>query len=198
MRSLGVFSRADLEVIYPDLDPRRLYEWQLKGYILKLRNSWYCLPGFLNEPYSTWMIANAVHAPSYISLESALSYYGLIPEGVYLCTSVCTSRTLRITMAGHDYEYSQLGKKLYTGYRLEETGTGMRRVRIAEPEKALLDFMYLRSAIRSRKEISDLRFNTTLLDELVDRDRLYSYLDLYTNQALTKRVELILKPGRHA
>lgn len=79
LKPLGLCSRADLEVIYPGLDSRRLYEWQVKGYILKLRNSWYCLPGLLKEPYSTWIIANAVHAPSYISLESALSFHGLFP-----------------------------------------------------------------------------------------------------------------------
>ncbi len=193
LKPLGVFSRADLEVIYPDLDLRRLYEWQLKGYILKLRNSWYCLPEFLNEPYSTWMIANAVHSPSYVSLESALAFYGILPEGVYMCTSVCTTRTLRINMAGHEYEFARLKEKNYTGYRLEDTGTNARRVRIADPEKALVDFFHLRSGYSSEKEIRDLRFDVAALDGGLNRDKLFSYVDLYGMRTLENKLKILLK-----
>lgn len=198
MKPLGVFSRADIEVVYPDLDPRRLYEWQLKGYILKLRNSWYCLPDFLKEPYSTWMIANTVHAPSYISLESALSFYGIIPEGVHMCTSVCTSRTLRIHMAGHEYEFSQLREKHYCGYRLEETGTLGRRLRIADPEKAVADFFYLRTSYNSENEIRELRFNEASLDVGLDREKLLSYVEMFTKRTLEKRIRILLNLLDHA
>ncbi|MCJ7715734.1 MAG: hypothetical protein MUO54_04345, partial [Anaerolineales bacterium] len=93
---MGIFSLADIEILYPGLDSRRLFEWKSKKYIIKLRNGWYCLPDFLEENFSTWIIANLVHEPSYISLESALSYYNVIPEGVYMTTSVTTNRSLRI------------------------------------------------------------------------------------------------------
>jgi len=198
MKPLGVFSRADIEVVYSDLDPRRLYEWQLKGYVLKLRNSWYCLPDFLKEPYSTWIIANTVHAPSYISLESALSFYGILPEGVYTCTSVCTTRTLRINMAGHEYEFSRLREKHYKGYRLEDTGSRGRRLRIACPEKAVADFFYLRTFYNSEDEIRNLRFDESSLDGGLDRDRLYSYTELYGTAALERRIKILLKLLDHA
>ena len=198
MKPLGVFSQADIEVVYPDLDSRRLYEWQLKGYILKLRNSWYCLPDFLKKPYSTWIIANAVHSPSYISLESALSFYGILPEGVYMCTSVCTTRTLRINMADHEYEFSRLREKHYCGYRLEDTGAYGRRLRIAYPEKAVADFFYLRTSYNSEDEIRELRFDESSLDGGLDRDRLYSYTELYGTAALEKRIKILLKLLDHA
>jgi predicted transcriptional regulator of viral defense system len=198
MKPLGVFSRANIEVVYPDLDPRRLYEWQLKGYILKLRNSWYCLPDFMKEPYSTWIIANKVHAPSYISLESALSFYGILPEGVHMCTSVCTSRTLRINMAGHEYEFARLRDKHYTGYRLEDTGSKWRKLRIAGPEKAVADFFYLRPYYNSEDEIRELRFDESSLDGGLDRDRLYSYTKLYGTDTLEKRIKILLKLFDHA
>ncbi|MFH0758112.1 MAG: hypothetical protein V2B15_12565 [Bacteroidota bacterium] len=193
MKPVGVFSRSDIEVIYPELDPRRLYEWQLKGYILKLRNSWYCLPDFLKEPYSTWIIANMVHAPSYISLESALSFYGILPEGVHMCTSVCTSRTLRISMAGHAYEFARLREKHYSGYRLEDTGTFGRRLRIANPEKAVADFFYLRTSYNTEDEIRALRFDESSLDGGLNSDRLYSYTELYGTAALENRINTLLK-----
>jgi len=198
LKPLGVFSRAEIEVIYPDLDPRRLYEWQLKGYILKLRNSWYCLPDFLKEPYSTWIIANAVHAPSYISMESALSFYGILPEGVYTCTSVCTSRTLRISMADHEYEYAKLREKHFSGYRLEDSGTNGRKLKIAFPEKALADFFYLRTSYNSEDEIRELRFSESSLDGGLDRERLLSYTDMFGTKALEKRIKIFLKQLDHA
>ena len=198
MKPLGVFSRADIEVVYPDLDPRRLYEWQLKGYILKLRNSWYCLPDFLKESYSTWIIANTVHTPSYISMESALSFYGILPEGVHMCTSVSTNRTLRINMAGHTYEFSRLREKHYRGYILEETGTNGRKLRIACPEKALADFFYLRTSYNSEEEIRELRFNEDALDGGLDREKLRSYTEMFETLALEKRIRILLKLLGHA
>lgn len=193
MKPLGVFSRAEIAVLFPDLDARRLYEWQLKGYVIKLRNSWYCLPGFLKEPYSPWIIANKVHTPSYISLESALSYYGMLPEGVHLSTSVCTSRTLRINMAGQVYEYSRLSTKHYCGYRLIDSGVNHRKVRIADPEKALADFLYLRTMYNREDEIRELRFSEASLEGGLDREKLLSYAALYEKATLDKRIEILFK-----
>ena len=157
MKPLGVFSRADIEVVYPDLDPRRLYEWQLKGYIIKLRNSWYCLPDFLREPYSTWIIANTVHAPSHISLESTLSFYGVLPEGVHMNSPVS-------------------GKNI-----IADTAW-----RIADPEKAAADFFYLRTSYNREDEIRELRFNEASLDGELDREKLRSYTETFATLALEK------------
>ena len=120
VRQLGIFSVADIELLYPGIDKRRLFEWKKKGYIVMIRNEWYCLPEFLEEPYSSWIIANLVHMPSYISLESALDYYGLIPEGVFMTTSVTTKRPLSIEMVGHNYSYSFIKTELFSGYDLVE------------------------------------------------------------------------------
>ena len=141
VKPLGIFSIGVLELLYPGLDKRRLYEWQLKNYIIKLRNGWYCLPDFIKENYSSWIIANAVHEPSYVSMESALSYHGLIPEGVYMTTSLTTNRTIRLSMAGSSYVYSSVRNELFFGYKLIDTNYHHRMVRVAEPEKALIDLL---------------------------------------------------------
>ena len=107
MRPLGIFSIAQIETVYPGLDKRRLFEWQSRGYIIKIRKQWYCLPEFLKEPSSYWLIANLVHSPSYISLETALAYYGILPEGVFMTTSVTTNRPLNREIAGHQPCYLQ-------------------------------------------------------------------------------------------
>jgi predicted transcriptional regulator of viral defense system len=193
VRQLGIFSDADVEILFPNLDKRRLFEWKKKGYIVKIRNEWYCLPEFLEEPYSSWIIANLVHSPSYISLESALNYYGLIPEGVYMTTSVTTKRPLRIEMARHNYSYSFIRTELFGGYNLIEAARYKRKIRIADFEKALVDFFYFRSNYNTIRTISELRFSEPVLRENLNTDRLFQYLDDFKNNELKSRVDKMLK-----
>lgn len=193
VKPLGLFSRSDLELLYPGLDGRRLYEWHSRGFIMKLRNGWYCLPEFLEDPYSFWMIANAVHQPSYVSLESALSYHGLIPEGVYMTTSVCTKRTIDLSMAGHNFKFSSLKKELYFGYTLIGTEKFHRQIRVAEPEKALIDFFYLHPEYNSEEDYVQLRFNGAVIRDLILEEKLLNYLPPFRNRKLENRVNSMLK-----
>ncbi len=198
VKQSGIFSVADIEILFPDLDKRRLFEWKEKGYIVKIRNEWYCLPEFLKEPYSTWIIANLIHSPSYISLESALNYYNLIPEGVYMTTSVTTKRPLRIETEGHNYSYSFIKTELYGGYNLIEAASYKRKIRIADFEKAIIDFFYFRSSYNTIKKISELRFDEPVLRENLNTDRLFRYLADFNNDELKSRVEKMLKIYFHA
>jgi len=193
VKKIGVFSMADIEILFPAMDKRRLFEWKKKGYILKIRNEWYCLPEFLEEPYSSWIIANLVHNPSYISLESALNFYNLIPEGVYMTTSVTTKRPIRMAMAGHNYSYSSIRTELFYGYNLIEVTRYKRKIRIADFEKTILDFLYFRSRYNTIRTISELRFNEPVLRENLNTDRLFRYLDDFNNDELKSRVNKMLR-----
>jgi predicted transcriptional regulator of viral defense system len=134
-----------------------------------------------------------VHNPSYISLESALDYYGLIPEGVFMTTSVTTKRPLRIEMAGHNYSYSNIKTELYSGYHLVEASRYKRKIRIADIEKAIVDFFYFRSNYMTIKAISELRFNVPVLRDNLRIDRLFQYLEDFENKELEARVSKMLK-----
>ena len=193
VKRLGIFSISDIEMLYPNIEKRRLFEWKHKGYIVKIRNGWYCLPEFFEEPYSSWIIANLVHTPSYISLESALGYYGLIPEGVFMTTSVTTNRPLRIEMAGHNYSYSHIQTRLFSGYQLVGTDSYKRKIRVADLEKAIVDFFYFRSNYNTIRDISGLRFNEPVLRENLKIDRLFQYLEDFGNKELNVRVSRMLK-----
>jgi predicted transcriptional regulator of viral defense system len=193
MRPFGIFSIAEIESIYPGLDSRRLFEWQSKGYIIKIRNEWYCLPEFLKEPYSTWLIANLVHSPSYISLESSLAYYDLIPEGVFMTTSVTTGRPRTSVMAGHHYAYSSIRTNLFLGYTLVDTGINNRKVKMADMEKAIFDFFYFRTGYSTMSAIRELRFNDAVLQADLNIERLNDYLEMAKNDALEKRIRKLLK-----
>jgi len=104
---------------------------------VKLKNGLYALKSCV--PAET-EIANRLYTPSYLSLEYALAHYRIIPEMVYSVTSVTTRITRTFVAEGRSYEYSRIKRKAFTGYRNLKTEAGV--VLIAEPEKALVDYLY--------------------------------------------------------
>jgi predicted transcriptional regulator of viral defense system len=83
------------------------------------------------------LLANLLYTPSYLSFESALSRYGILSQVPYTISLATTRRSKRTTLDGTAVEYRQLRKDLFFGHRLEKG------LDIAEPEKALLDALYL-------------------------------------------------------
>jgi predicted transcriptional regulator of viral defense system len=82
-------------------------------------------------------LANLLYTPSYLSFESALSLYGILSQIPYAMTLATTRRSKKMTLDGTAVEYRQLREDLFFGHRLEKG------LDIAEPEKALLDALYL-------------------------------------------------------
>lgn len=106
-----------------------------------------------------FVIANRLYSPSYISLESALSFYNMIPEVVYSVTSVTTKPTREFSTGGIDFTYSHIKKEYFTGYTpIEYRGT---TVLIAEPEKTLVDYLYFvslgRKSLNERLSLRDIK-----------------------------------------
>ena len=107
LSAFTVFSYPDILKVNPSFDRRRLVEWQAKKYILKIRNGYYCFPQKeINESYLMY-ISNRIYKPSYISMETALSYYNLIPEAVYLFTGISTRKTMLFESALGNYQYRE-------------------------------------------------------------------------------------------
>jgi predicted transcriptional regulator of viral defense system len=86
-------------------------------------------------------LAQVVYAPSYISLESALSYHGWIPEGVRTTTSVSRNRSREFTTPLGVFSYSRMPKYNYIG--VERIGRGRSLFLMAEPTKALIDLVFV-------------------------------------------------------
>jgi hypothetical protein len=63
--------------------------------------------------------------------------------------------------------------------------------RLAEPEKAILDYLYLNPSVRTQQDIDSLRLNRNEFENLIDTARLNSYLGIFNSKSLTKRVKLI-------
>lgn len=191
----GIFSTRQIRVMFPGFNQDNLLFWQKKGYITKLRNTWYCFTEFLSQPDAPMLIANAIYSPSYISHQQALMHYGMIPEFIVDSTSVTTRKTAKFTVEGRTYKYYNMKKELFFGYGyIELKINGQKRnVLIADREKALLDLLYHYSFYHNQSDLEQLRLNETVLENDLNQDRLQSYLDRFQNKTLNKKVKFIQK-----
>lgn len=110
------------------------------SHILKLKRGIYL---FSLNPVIKLEIANKLYQPSYISFETALSHYNIIPEIVYTITSATTKRSKEFSIRDSIFKYYKIKESLYFGYNPQKIKG--KTVLIAEPEKALLDYVYILS-----------------------------------------------------
>lgn len=156
-----------------DLDPadarRQLSRWTRSGKIVQLRRSVYTLsrPYRRVEPHP-FLIANSLVRPSYVSLQSALAYHGLIPEHVAVVTSVARARPGRRTTPLGEFDFRHLRSGLFFGFRPFEVVAAQMAL-VALPEKALLDLAALTPGADEAGFLEGLRLQNL---ERLDRDRL--------------------------
>ena len=122
---------------------RQLTRWKNAGRIMQLRRGLY----FIAAPYQRrrphpFLVANRLLQPSYVSLQSALAYAGMIPEYVPVTTSLTTGRTSRWNTPIGAFHFHHTKPERFYGYRLRELG-GNQAALLALPEKALLDLIHL-------------------------------------------------------
>ena len=158
-----------------------LHRYKKQGFILQLKRGFYVFPDFL--PPDVY-VANKIYAPSYVSLEFALSYHGVIPETVYEITSVTTKTTRRFETLGKVFSYRKIKRDAYTGYEIQKQ-KGL-SFYIADAEKAFVDTNYLRLMNR-QKPIS--RFNK----EKINPARAIRYASLFGNKKLKGIIKTTLQ-----
>jgi predicted transcriptional regulator of viral defense system len=156
---------ADLHCFSPgilaageDIDQVRLQlsRWVQSGRIIRIHKGWYSLA----TPYrrialDKHVIACTIRPGTYVSLQSALAYHGLIPEYVPETTCVTTGRPLLIESPVGRIRYHHLKREAFWGYTQEQRGS--QTASVAKPEKALLDLVYLTPGGASRGYIAELR-----------------------------------------
>jgi len=199
MGSFRIFSVGDVEKQFPSMNLMNLVRWQKKGYILKLRNKWYAFNDAESHENMEWLAANLIYAPSYISLHTALSWYNLIPEMIVSTTSVTTQKTNKFSTPLGNFDYHRIKPELFGfGYSYEDMDAyggkkGVsRKIMLATPQKAILDFFYINSFYDTEKDMKDLRLNETELEKIINAE-FYQFLGSYASRALERRVHLITK-----
>jgi len=148
---------------------RQLSRWVQSGRILQLRRGLYTLaPPYQNIIPHPFLIANALVSGSYVSTQSALAFYGLIPEYV---PRIISMTTLRPSQWDGGFHFHHLAAHLFFGYQLLEVFQGQQAF-IAMPEKALLDLAHLTPASDSSNYLLELRLQNL---ERLDMNRLHEF-----------------------
>ena len=172
-----------------------------RGELLRVRRGQYAIaPEYRQSALSLEILANTLYGPSYISLEYALSWYGMIPERVTELTSVCLGRSRLYSTDVGNFSYCSVKSTAYReGYNLITIPDG-RSFLMATREKALVDLVENRRniQIRSKKQmrerlIEDLRMDELTLQKL-NIERVSHYASLY-DSAKTKLLVSLFNGG---
>ncbi|GHU95483.1 hypothetical protein FACS1894156_5140 [Bacteroidia bacterium] len=144
LKKLGIIpiNKDILYSLYGDLKrpDEKVSELERKGLVIRVKRNLYVVsPKVHNQEISTELVANHLYGPSYVSLESALVYYGLIPERVFTMRSVTTKLHKQYdTPLGH-FEYVKVPAQYYPIGVRQEIIDNSYAFLIATPEKALCD-----------------------------------------------------------
>jgi len=139
---LGIIRSQDIPFLdEPSTLRHQLSKWKSQGKLIELRKGFYVLPPKIRPTPPSFYIANVLLFPSYISLQSALAYYGFIPEAVFPVTSISTRRTRKFSTPLGVFIYRKIKPELFWGCSRVKIGGFY--VLIATPEKALLDTIYI-------------------------------------------------------
>lgn len=144
-----------------EVDPnhirRQLTRWTNAGRLYQLRRGLYALaPPYQKFKPHPFTIANRMVRGSYVSCQSALAHYGLIPEYVPTVVSVCSSRPGRWDTPLGSFLFRHVRRKYFRDYQSLELGDAQEAL-VATPEKALLDLIYLTPEADSEDYIRSLR-----------------------------------------
>jgi len=185
---LGAFSVHQVNTVFPNFSSNNLTRWQQRGLIVKLKQGFYAFQEVCSLPNFAHFLSNFIYKPSYISLHSALAFYGIIPEAVTQITAVSSLKTADFHSHVAQFSYKKIKPDLFFGY--EQKLFGNRTISIATPEKAILDLLYLYPFYNTESEIENLRFDEDFVRNELDIEKLLLFLDKFNNKNLTKRVEI--------
>lgn len=137
-KNISVFSATDFARLFkinrPDTVYKKLDRLEKKGIIARAVKGKYF---FTLNPPDDFLLANFLYQPSYISLESALSFHGIITGFPHTITSVTPKKTKIYSIFGKEYKYTHLAPKCFWGYEKKEGFL------MASQEKAVFDYLYL-------------------------------------------------------
>jgi predicted transcriptional regulator of viral defense system len=192
MLELLCFNLNQIYAVQPDFDRYNLVRWKKKGYIISLRNGFYTFSDFLSKPDYAYFFANRMYQPSYVSLHTALAFYGMIPEAVVQITSVSSLKTVFFANPFGEFSYKTVKRNFMFGYDLKPMDN-RRNLLFATPEKALLDLLYLYPFYKTEQDMVELRLDEDFMQDDFNRDLFGEFLQKFENKALDSRVKTLLK-----
>lgn len=188
------FTTQDLAALFPGSEDRRygLVKRALaSGEIIRIRRGLYCLvPKYQKKGINLYALAQLVYGPSYISLESALSWHGWIPEAVHAITSASFKKAKEFTTPLGVFSYDRVPQQVF--YReVERLADASGNVFLmATPLKALADYVYVRKRDWTGIEpaINSLRIEPEELEQ-VTGSTLEALASNYSNSRVKRFLE---------
>jgi len=170
LRKLALTEEFDYNLIKSALsgykNPRvKINDLLKKGEIIRVKKGLYVFgPKLAREPYSKNTLANLIYGPSYISLEYALSFYGLIPERVDTITSVTNKRKKLFKTPVGNFSYRYIKPSIYS-YGITLHGVDKNHsILIATKEKAISDMLYFSNRMTGEGQIEKYIIEDLRLD----------------------------------
>lgn len=162
----------------------QLNRWMKSGKCRSLRRGFYMLAKtYQKEAPNLAQLANYLCKPSYLSEAWALSFYGLIPEKVVLYTSVTTRSPARFENDLGIFDYRNIKKEAFFGYYPSQIDH--KKVFLATPEKALLDYWHYHPHTWSEERMEEMRFQNS---EIINLNKLKDYAKRFNSPRLMKAV----------
>jgi predicted transcriptional regulator of viral defense system len=192
MFDLACFNINQVYMWQPNFDRNNLTRWIKKGLLVHLKQEYFAFPEYKNKADYALYFANRIYRPSYISLHTALSFYGIIPEAVVQITSVTSLKTASFTNDFGEYSYKSIKENLMFGYELKPMVDG-RTLQFASPEKALLDLLYLYPFYDNEQEMEELRLDDDFMHDDFNKELFNTYCAQFNNKALEQRIKLLFK-----
>ena len=170
LREIGVIpvTTSIIESFYPDLKSaeKKVVWLEKNGYIIRLKRGLYVVnPEYTGKRLSNELIANHLYAPSYVSMSTALRYYGLIPEAVYVNQSMTVKHSRSFQTPIGNYDYKCISREAFAvGVKTERVADYA--FLIASPEKALCDLIANSSKVNLRymKDVENYLENDIRMD----------------------------------
>ncbi len=156
-----------------------------KGNFVKIRQGLYMLADY---PVDSYLIANRFYEPSYVSFDTALSFYGIIPESIYSIVSATPKITKEAEINNIKFVYHKIKKQAYAGYKPVKIRDNT--VLMAEPEKALADYLYF--VVLKKRIFSYERLNL----KKIKKNKLISYAKLFERSEILKLIKKIYVESR--
>jgi len=176
---------------------RQLSRWVNSGTLIQLRRGLYALSERHQKtrPHP-FLVANRLKRASYVSLQSALEFHGLIPEYVPSVTSITTGRPEELLTPLGTFIYKHIKKGLFSGYKIIDVGEGQSAF-VATPEKALLDLLYLTPGSDNPDYLRELRLQNA---EILNRELLLDFAERSGSKKLLRAARELaaLMPKREA
>ena len=162
----------------------QLSRWVKAGKLLPLRRGMYApAENYRTDAINPAELANQLYRPSYLSLEWALGFHGLIPEMVVTYTSVTSQAPQHFDNAFGRFDYRHVKQAAFFG--MVTTTIQGQQVMLATPEKALLDYWYLNSGPWPRSRMAGMRFQH---GDHIDRVRLRQGAERFASPRLQRAV----------